>query len=339
MAKNSRPEMAKPARQLRVVARGALALCVAAISYSSMIVDASGPSYVRGSGSADSVAASLTAPIINASLSFSGTDVILTGSVGHLFTAETFVGPNRAAKGPRRRSAQNAVEIAQSFDQVRTRLATLRRNALPTLGDESKILQAKRERIVIAAIDPALMSAALSAIDKIDGPNGIDGKPSPIAVPQRLAYARANTPATVFKTPVSMSVSKKQLNCLSQAVYFEARGEAYRGQVAVAQVVMNRVNHRLYPNTICAVVFQNQHRRNACQFSFACDGAPERVNDKKSWKQAEEIARKVTGGSTYLTEVANATHYHASYVYPHWAKRMKRVTKIGLHRFYRFKRG
>jgi spore germination cell wall hydrolase CwlJ-like protein len=134
-------------------------------------------------------------------------------------------------------------------------------------------------------------------------------------------------------------LSQKSLWCLATAIYFEARGESYRGQVGVAQVVMNRVKHKAYPNTVCGVVFQNQSRRNACQFSFACDGIPERVSDKKSWAQADEIAKKVSNGSLYLTEVANATHYHANYVYPRWAPRLKRMTKIGLHIFYRFKKG
>ena len=125
---------------------------------------------------------------------------------------------------------------------------------------------------------------------------------------------------------------------MAQAVYFEARGESYRGQVAVAQVVINRLHHRLYPSTICGVVFQNQHMRNACQFSFACDGIPERVNDPKAWKQAQEIARGAVSGQLYVKEVGQATHYHATYVYPDWAPRMKKVTRIGLHVFYQFKR-
>ncbi|HEY0919883.1 cell wall hydrolase, partial [Devosia sp.] len=167
--------------------------------------------------------------------------------------------------------------------------------------------------------------------------------PMPRTLSQQIAYARADLPATVFDGTVRASdgkkVSAKELNCMATAIYFEARGESYRGQVAVGQVVMNRVKHKLYPATICAVVFQNQHRRNACQFSFACDGIPERVYDKKAWVQAEEIARGVIAGDLYLSEVGYATHYHATYVHPHWAPRMKKVTKIGQHVFYHFKRG
>ena len=126
---------------------------------------------------------------------------------------------------------------------------------------------------------------------------------------------------------------------MATAIYFESRGESYRGQVAVGQVVMNRVGHKLYPSTICAVVYQNKSKRNACQFSFACDGIPDRVYDRKAWDQAEEIAKGVVAGDLYLTEVGYATHYHATYVSPQWAPRMKKVTKVGLHVFYQFKRG
>jgi spore germination cell wall hydrolase CwlJ-like protein len=136
-----------------------------------------------------------------------------------------------------------------------------------------------------------------------------------------------------------MAADAKQLWCLSTAIYFEARGESYRGQVAVAQVVLNRVKDYRYPKTICGVVYQNQTRRNSCQFSFACDGRPESIDDPKSWAQAQEIATKVTDGELYLTEVADATHYHASYVRPAWAPRMQKVTQIGLHIFYKFKHG
>lgn len=308
--------------------RGSIAALFAAFSYTGTTIAARSPD--------TGATANMIAPTISASLSFSGDDVIITGSVDHIFAAKTFVGPNRAAKRARQRPANDVIDFARSFETARVQLASLRDESP---NPKAALTRDSVARISIAAIDPTLMSAALDAISSADSTPDDANLPSPIKMPQRLAYARANTPATVFKTPVSMKVSSKQLNCLATAIYFEARGETYRGQVAVAQVVMNRVKHKLYPNTICSVVFQNQSKRNACQFSFACDGIPERVNDKKSWAQAEEIAKKVTGGSLYLTEVASATHYHASYVYPHWAKRMTRVAKIGLHRFYRFKRG
>src|SRR5690606_37674176 len=158
-------------------------------------------------------------------------------------------------------------------------------------------------------------SEALSAIDDA----AFGGAPLPALQSQQLSYARADTPKTLFdgivRDKYGKTVPDRELACLAEAIYFEARGESYRGEVAVGQVVMNRMQHRLYPATICGVVYQNQHKRNACQFSFACDGMPERVNEQKAWDQAEEIAEGVVSGKLYLTEVGYATHYHATYVY------------------------
>ena len=338
MAQGKWPVRVRKTQGVTSFVRTIAAVLAVGLSYTGTIVAAKNPDA--------SAPIEQSATFIGASLSYFGKDVIITGSVNQLFTDKTFVGPNRAAKGPRRRPVQDVVEFARSFDDVRLQLANLRAQEAEALQQlarkENPLTTTAREklsRIAIASIDPTLMSSALDAINSADSSSSDEGLPAPLSISSKLAYARANTPATIFKSPVSAKVSSKQLNCLATAIYFEARGESYRGQVAVAQVVMNRVKHRLYPNTVCGVVFQNQSKRNACQFSFACDGIPERVNEKKSWAQAEEIAQKVTNGSVYLTEVANATHYHASYVYPHWAKRMNRVAKIGLHRFYRFRRG
>lgn len=141
-----------------------------------------------------------------------------------------------------------------------------------------------------------------------------------------------------FKLPGSV-YKKTQQRCLAAAIYFESRGEPEVGQAAVAQVVLNRVKAPAYPNTICGVVYQNKHWRNRCQFSFACDGVYDRVNDKESWERAVRVARDVSRGTTYLEKVADSTHYHANYVNPRWGRSMKVLTKIGVHIFYRTKNG
>ena len=127
----------------------------------------------------------------------------------------------------------------------------------------------------------------------------------------------------------------KAEKCLATAVYFEARSEPVRGQIAVAQVVMNRVFSGYYPNDVCGVVYQNAHRHLACQFTFACDGIPDVVTDQESWTRAQRIARETLDGKLWLPEIAKSTHYHASYVYPYWVRAMKKNAKIGLHNFYR----
>ena len=128
---------------------------------------------------------------------------------------------------------------------------------------------------------------------------------------------------------------QKAEKCLANAVYFEARSEPVRGQIAVAQVVVNRAFSGYYPNDVCGVVYQNAHRHLACQFTFACDGIPDVVNDEESWERAKRIARETLDGKLWLTDVAKATHYHASYVRPWWARAMKQLSHIGLHHFYR----
>ncbi|HEY4775118.1 MAG TPA: cell wall hydrolase [Xanthobacteraceae bacterium] len=127
----------------------------------------------------------------------------------------------------------------------------------------------------------------------------------------------------------------KAEKCLAEAVYFEARGEPLRGQIAVAQVVMNRVFSGFYPNEVCGVVYQNAHRRLACQFTFACDGIPDRVREAAAWQRAKEIAREMLDGKLWLSDVGKATHYHANYVQPWWARTMRRMDRIGVHLFYR----
>lgn len=129
--------------------------------------------------------------------------------------------------------------------------------------------------------------------------------------------------------------SAAEQKCLATAIYFEARGESLKGQAAVAQVVLNRVRNPAYPSTVCGVVYQNQHLRNRCQFSFACDGRKDRITSPAHYKVAQEIAMAVTAGKIFIPEVASSTHYYADYVSPRWARTMEKMKKIGLHIFYR----
>ena len=127
----------------------------------------------------------------------------------------------------------------------------------------------------------------------------------------------------------------KAEKCLANAVYFEARGEAVRGQIAVAQVVMNRVFSPFYPKDVCGVVYENANRHNACQFTFACDGIPDVVTEADAWERAKRIARDMLDGKLWMPEVSKSTHYHAYWVHPDWVNEMKKIYKIGVHTFYR----
>lgn len=126
----------------------------------------------------------------------------------------------------------------------------------------------------------------------------------------------------------------RELDCLTQAVYFEARGETVRGQAAVAQVVLNRVKHPAFPKSVCAVVFQGA-ASHGCQFSFACDGSMRRTREAGAWDRARKVAARAMSG-VVLADVGSATHFHTTGVSPGWGPRMLRVSQVGLHVFYRF---
>src|SRR6202158_2387584 len=145
---------------------------------------------------------------------------------------------------------------------------------------------------------------------------------------------RAKTPAERLGLFDEKSRAKSE-KCLAEAVYFEARGGGVRGQVAGAEVVMNRAFSGRYPTTVCGVVYQNKHRHYACQFTFACDNNPDVIREPEMWERARKIAKAMLDGQLWLPEVAKSTHYHAYWVRPSWVNEMKKMYKFGVHTFYR----
>ncbi len=154
----------------------------------------------------------------------------------------------------------------------------------------------------------------------------------------QVTGAGAHSKSPAERLGLSVKARAKAEKCLANAVYFEARSEPVRGQIAVAQVVINRAFSGYYPDDICGVVYQNAHRHLSCQFTFACDGIPDIVTEQAQWERAKRIARLTLDGKLWVKEVGKATHYHASYVYPYWVRSMRRLSKIGLHSFYRPRR-
>jgi len=143
---------------------------------------------------------------------------------------------------------------------------------------------------------------------------------------------------SLFATPVSATEPEKfehARHCLAQAIYFEARSEPIEGWEAVGQVVINRAYDKRYPTRICDVVFQGEYRRHRCQFSFACDGRPDRAYNHAFWRQAHEMAGRLLTESSFSVLAGTATHYHADYVDPHWSNALRPIVKIGRHIFYR----
>ena len=142
-------------------------------------------------------------------------------------------------------------------------------------------------------------------------------------------------PMRPFVLQAGADDSVRALNCLSQAIYYEAAREPVRGQQAVAQVVLNRVRHPAYPKSVCGVVYQGAARPTGCQFTFTCDGSLRFPPQPEIWRQVQAVAKRALGG--YVDrEVGSATHYHAQYVSPYWAPTLVKMTQIGQHIFYRW---
>jgi spore germination cell wall hydrolase CwlJ-like protein len=165
---------------------------------------------------------------------------------------------------------------------------------------------------------------------KVGGPGGVTRADKGEIAKQDQ---RTRSPAEQLK--LTGKTRDKAERCLANAVYFEARNEPVRGQIGVAQVVLNRVFSGFYPHDVCNVVYQNAHRHLACQFTFACDGIPDIVTDQESWGRAKRIAKATLDGKVWLPEIGKATHYHANYVRPWWVRSMRKLHRIGAHIFYR----
>jgi spore germination cell wall hydrolase CwlJ-like protein len=180
------------------------------------------------------------------------------------------------------------------------------------------------------------MKAMASLPSAGDDPSSVTENGQSIAAKGEVnsEYQRAKTPAERLGLFDEKARAKSE-KCLAEAVYFEARGEAVRGQIAVAQVVMNRTFSGFYPNTVCGVVYQNKHRHYACQFTFACDNVADIVREPDMWDRAKKIAKAMLDGQLWLPEVAKSTHYHAYWVHPSWVSEMRKTYKFGVHTFYR----
>jgi len=144
----------------------------------------------------------------------------------------------------------------------------------------------------------------------------------------------------------TMAILETALMCMAFNIYHEARNESMLGQIAVGQVVMNRVWDKRFPNTVCEVVKEAVTYKGTkkpvlhkCQFSWYCDGAKDDVNkDSKAWRYSLEYASIVLSGRIVLDITEGATHYHATYVRPSWARTKTRTTRIDRHIFYRWEK-
>lgn len=188
----------------------------------------------------------------------------------------------------------------------------------------------------LASLDPGVMP-----VPSVPSVPSVSPEPMPISLPP-LSMVPLPVPAPGVPPPSPaqrLNLDDKEYakaqRCLANAIYWEARSEPVRGQMAVAQVVLNRVFSPFYPNDVCSVVYQNAHRHLSCQFTFACDGKRKTITERGHWARANRIAKQTLDGQIYVQEVAKSTHYHAAYVNPIWNREMKKLVRFGLHSFYR----
>jgi spore germination cell wall hydrolase CwlJ-like protein len=152
---------------------------------------------------------------------------------------------------------------------------------------------------------------------------------------QAISYQPSQTGLNFkYKGESQAEFEERERRCLATAIYFEARGEPLQGQVAVGQVIMNRVRSPNFPETICGVVYQGQ-MAPGCQFSFTCDGKTDTPKNDSHWALAQKLAKQITSGQVWLPEIGYSTFYHADYVSPHWKSAMNKIDSIGRHIFYK----
>jgi spore germination cell wall hydrolase CwlJ-like protein len=163
--------------------------------------------------------------------------------------------------------------------------------------------------------------------------------PEPAQVAAALSAASGDTGVTAarpFSTNMASAIDRgRALECLTAAIYYEAASEPLQGQEAVAQVILNRARHPVFPATVCGVVYQGSERAG-CQFSFACDGAMQRVPSAGGWARAARVAAAALAGYVYAP-VGLATHYHTYAVTPAWNRSLVMTDMIGAHLFHRWK--
>ena len=244
---------------------------------------------------------------------------------------------NNAAEAPRRAGEVPAALEAAPRDNFSVKTSTLFfGSSLGSPGSIERWQPGEEPTIVMPGALPDPDMKIMSSL-----PVDADG---PVKIGEGISFApkgevnadnqRGKTPAERLGLLDEKSRAKSE-KCLAEAVYFEARGEAVRGQIAVAQVILNRAFSGKYPDTVCGVVYQNKHRHLACQFTFACDGHPDVIREPDMWDRAQKIAKAMLDGQLWLPEVDRATHYHAYWVRPSWVSEMKRNWKYGVHTFYR----
>jgi hypothetical protein len=204
---------------------------------------------------------------------------------------------------------------------------------LVALGALSLAACAPQPRQLVSQAVPERPASLLKKLD-LDIPADLVNLPaiSPFAEAQGRVTGGAPAFAALGQ---SAEDAQRAQDCLTAAVYYEARSEPIDGQRAVAQVVLNRVRDRAFPGSVCGVVYQGHERRTGCQFSFTCDGSMLRPRDPGAWARSGMIAAAALAGQVYAP-VGSATHFHTAAINPWWAPSLTKLTQVGFHVFYRW---
>jgi len=228
----------------------------------------------------------------------------------------------------------------------------LRRTALRWRERTRSLVRAyPRETIGIGMLGfvAAVALGSVAVINPATSPAAHAGPPAPPPMtyqqvaPQQALKINAEIPLASGPNPAANPFAFKgngaartqALECLASAVYYEAGNQDTDGERAVAQVILNRVRHPAFPNSVCGVVYQGSTRPTGCQFTFTCDGSLTREPDADGWRRAYKVAEDALSGAVYAP-VGWATHYHADYVVPTWASSMAKDAIVGAHIFYRW---
>ena len=226
--------------------------------------------------------------------------------------------------------------------------------ALPVISSQSKRQQddlawrmeasdmVKAMRMAQTNGDSAVLNARYdlspAVVDALDGALAAHGESLADQRFSAVMHDRQSIAAYQSFTPVHFERAKDRAQdqqCLAEAVYYEARGEAFIGQLAVAEVVANRVADPRYPDSFCGVVYQGSNRVTGCQFTFTCDGSLAHTPRGEAWDRAQEVATHVLVGF-HQPVTRGSTHYHTTAVSPRWAPTLTSTRQIGVHQFYRW---
>jgi spore germination cell wall hydrolase CwlJ-like protein len=239
-------------------------------------------------------------------------------------------------KGPRADHYQDANTVTSAGKQLIAASLTgtpsfiAKRSEVTRDRKADRLIPTTTEVVRSSSGNPLLMNAANTSMFGPDldvdafrpSPEDIAYSPSPDALDFR------------YKGETQAEFEERERRCLATALYFESRGEPIRGQIAVGQVILNRVRSPNFPETICGVVFQGQHKPG-CQFSFACDGRTDTARNDAQWALAQDLAKQIMAGEHWLPELGYSTYFHATYVSPYWRGGMSRSDRIGRHIFYK----